>query len=161
MIRRFLLPAFLVLAVVFAVAQANKPVSVDVPVLPTEKDQFGGRPGSFHFETNEQTMANAADLKRAFEALDRLDVLANGKGDVDRAKLAQDLLLVRAFATNVHLARTSSAGESAKEVEARLTGAKGKFMCGACHGSGMMHGMMRSQAKRSRSVREDQLDTTG
>ncbi|HWR16326.1 MAG TPA: hypothetical protein VN577_15970 [Terriglobales bacterium] len=129
------------LAIVFAADQ--KQPSFDVPVLSTEVNQFGGRPGSFHFVTNEQTMADARELKDAMAALDRLDAETSKLDFFSRQALEPDLRVVRKFALNVHLGRNSNAGPKAAEVEARLNEAKGNFMCGACHGHGMhqmMHG---------------------
>lgn len=143
--RRYL-PVFLIMAVVIAVAQSNAPTKVEIPALSTERDQFGARPGTFHFVTNEQAIADAVEMKRAFEALDRLEAATTGKSE--SAKMAEDLRVVRAFATNVQRERTSSAGDSAKAIEARLNAAKGNFMCGACHGPGMMHQMMQGPPSR-------------
>jgi len=132
-----------------ATAAPQTPSSIDVPVLPTEKDEFGGRPGSFHFVTNEQKMVDAAEMKRAMEALERLDArIATMKGS-ERATMSEDVKAVREFARNVHVRRTTSAGESAEAIEKRLNAAKGKFMCGACHGPGMMHGGGRMGRKRA------------
>ncbi len=130
---------FVVLLAFAATAQSPK---IDVPTLPTEKDQFGGRPGTFHFVTNEQTMADAASLKQAFAALDHLDSSLESLDRKTRDSLAPDLQTLRQFATDVHARRSNSAGKTAAEIEVRLNEAKGKFMCGACHGHGMMHGQM-------------------
>lgn len=136
--------ALITLAVVSLVllAFAANPASpnVQVPTLPTERDQFGGRPGTFHFETNEQTMADATSLKQAFAALDHLDVTLASLDKKTRDSVAPDVQVLRQFATDIHARRSASAGKTAAETEARLNQAKGKFMCGACHGHGMMHG---------------------
>ncbi len=128
--------------VLLAFAANPQSPKFDVPTLPTEKDQFGGRPGTFHFVTNEQAMADAASLKQAFAALDHLDASLAAFDSKTRDSLAPDLQTLRQFATDVHARRSTSAGKTAAEIEARLNGAKGKFMCGACHGHAMMHGQM-------------------
>jgi hypothetical protein len=138
--------AVLVLSVLFLIAligfaAPQQSPRIEVPQLPTERDQFGGRPGSFHFVTNEQTMADAAEMKDAFAALDRLDSNIATLQAKDRDRFANDAKLLRTFATNVHNGRHTSAGETASEIEARLNASKGKFMCGACHGPGGMRGM--------------------
>lgn len=135
----------MIIAVLFSLvflAFAANPQSpkVEVPTLPTAKDQFGGRPGTFHFVTNEQTMADAASLKQAFAALDHLDAALASLDKKTRDNLAPDVQALRQFATDVHASRSTSAGKTAAETEVRLNEAKGKFMCGACHGHGMMHG---------------------
>ena len=128
--------------VLLAFAASPQSPKIDVPTLPTDKDQFGGRPGTFHFVTNEQTMADATSLKQAFAALDHLDASLAALDTKTRDTLAPDLQTLRQFATDVHARRSTSAGKTAAEIEARLDQAKGKFMCGACHGHGMMHGNM-------------------
>jgi hypothetical protein len=122
---------------------ASQTPKVEVPVLPTERDQFGGRPGTFHFITNEQTMASLAELQKAFAALDSLDRQLAMLDPAVRNKLSPDLAQLRAFTTGVHDRGSGNAGKTAGEVEQRLNASKGKFMCGACHGHGMgmmMHG---------------------
>lgn len=122
-----------------AIAGSRTPV-VEVPKLSTQVNEFGGRPGTFHFVTNEQTMTNAAELKKAFAALDALDAKLEKMKVADRDQLSGDVGQLRTFAMQVHEQSNQSAGKSAAEVESRLNEAKGKFMCGACHGHGM--GMM-------------------
>jgi hypothetical protein len=134
-----------VVALIFAVsilvvAAGQEPVKIQVPVLPTERDQFGGRPGSFHFVTNEQTMADAAELQNAFSALDRIDKRLASADKSTLESIAPELKTVRSFVSRVNARRNQTAGDTAKEVEERLNASKGKFMCGACHGHGM--GMM-------------------
>lgn len=138
--------AVLVLSVLFLIAligfaAPQQSPKIEVPQLPTERDQFGGRPGTFHFVTNEQTMADAEEMREAFAALDRLDTNIAALPPKDRDRLASDAKLLRNFAMNVHNGRQATAGKTASEIEARLNAAKGKFMCGACHGPGGMRGM--------------------
>jgi hypothetical protein len=120
----------------------EKPV-VTVPNLPIERNQFGGRPGTFHFVTNEQTMADARALQEAFASVDRLEANLAGVKEKDRAPLSADVRTLRAFLLELHRQRAASAGATAQEVELRLNAAKGNFMCGGCHGHAMMHGGMR------------------
>jgi len=115
---------------------------IEVPQLPTEVNQFGGRPGTFHFVTNEQTMANATELQKAFASLDALEREVSRISPAVRTRLQPQVEQLRAFALAVHAQNGTSAGETAAEVEERLNAAKGEFMCGACHGHGMMHGRM-------------------
>lgn len=138
------------LTVGIATGAPKQSPKIDVSTLPTERDQFGGRPGSFHFVTNEQSMADAAQLQRAFAALDRMDAGVAKLDPAKREQFSKDLETLRGFALSAHMQRTSTAGESASEVEDRLNQAKGKFMCGACHGHGMMHGgmQMRGMGRR-------------
>ncbi len=124
----------------FAMGAPQQSPKVDVPNLPTEKNQFGGRPGSFHFVTNEQTMADATQLQEAFAALDRLDSNIARLDPKVRDQYSKDMKTLRGFALAVHKQRSASAGTTASEVEQRLNEAKGTSMCGACHGHGMMHG---------------------
>jgi hypothetical protein len=134
---------FAVAVLFFAGLVAGSPQQspkIDVPVLPTEVNQFGGRPGTFHFVTNEQTMADAAQLKAAFAALDRMDAATAELAPVTRERFTADLKIVRAMALTVNERRTGSAGKTAAEVEQILNESKGNFRCGACHGHGMMHG---------------------
>ena len=130
------------LTVGIATGAPQQSPKIDVPTLPTARDQFGGRPGSFHFVTNEQSMADAAQLQRAFAALDRLDAGVTRLDPAQREQFSMDLATLRSFALSAHMQRTTSAGETASEVEEHLDKAKGKFMCGACHGHGMMRGGM-------------------
>ena len=134
--RVVLLSLSVVFIAVLASAVLQQSPKVDVPVLPTERDQFGGRPGAFHFVTNEQAMADAAQLQQAFAALDRLEQSRALTGSAAQA----DLKTLRGFLLAVHAQQTATAGETAKVVEQHLNAAKGKFMCGACHGHGMMRG---------------------
>lgn len=132
-----------ILAVSFLVYAAGQDsVKVSVPVLPTERDQFGGRPGSFHFVTNEQTMADAVELQKAFAALDSIDKKLASSTPSNREQLAPELQMLRSFVSGVHSRTGQSAGDTARQIEERLNASKGKFMCGACHGHGMgmMHG---------------------
>lgn len=135
--------------VLLAFAASPQSPKIDVPTLPTEKDQFGGRPGTFHFVTNEQTMADATSLKQAFVALDHLDASLAALDSKTRDSLAPNVQALRQFATDVHTRRSTTAGKTAADIEARLNEAKGKFMCGACHGHGMMHGNMGMGPMRS------------
>ena len=112
-----------------------------VPKLSTELDEFGARPGTFHFVTNEQTMVNMAEMQRAFAALDSIDANMGNLDPKIRTKLSTDVGQVREFVNSVNRQSTGNAGKTAGEVEEHLNAAKGKFMCGACHGHGM--GMMR------------------
>lgn len=141
----------LILAVsLFVFAAGQDSVKVQVPVLPTERDQFGGRPGSFHFVTNEHTMTDAAELQKAFAALDSIDKQLATSDKTTSDRLAPELKALRSFVTRVNDRRNQTAGDTAKGVEERLNASKGKFMCGACHGMGMMHrggmGMAGAQA---------------
>ena len=113
---------------------------IDVPTLPTERDQFGGRPGSFHFVTNEQAMADAVQLQLVFAALDRIDARISKLDPAMRDEFSSDMETLRGFALSCHMQRRTAAGATASDVEDRLNEAKGKFMCGACHGRGMIHG---------------------
>jgi hypothetical protein len=138
---RFLaIVAVLFSLVLLAFAANPQSPKVEVPTLLTDRDQFGGRPGTFHFVTNEQTMSDAATLKQAFAALDRLDASVATLDKNTRVNLSADLQVLRQFTTDVHSRRSGSAGKTAGQIEVRLNEAKGKFMCGACHGHGMMHG---------------------
>lgn len=133
-----LLSIFVVLTV--AVSQTHK---VEIPKLSTEPDEFGARPGTFHFVTNEQTMANMAELQKTYAALESLEVTASKLDPAARLKMASDLKQLRAFVDQVHAQSQGNAGKMAGEVEERLNAAKGKAHCGACHGHGMgrmMHG---------------------
>ncbi len=85
-------------------------------------------------------MADAEALKKAFESLDSLEKQAAQLEPKSREGMLAEVRMLRTFASGVHARSTGSAGESAAEVEQRLNAAKGKFMCGACHGHGM--GMM-------------------
>lgn len=130
---------------------ASQSPTGDVPALPTERDQFGGRPGTFHFVTNEQTMANMAEMQKAFAALDSLDQQVALLDPATRNKLSTELAQLRAFTTGVHNQSGGKAGKTAGEVEERLNASKGKFMCGACHGHGMgmmMHGRDMGKTKQ-------------
>ncbi len=129
-----------VVAIAMGATATQQSARIEVPNLPTERDQFGGRPGVFHFVTNEQAMSDARDLKEAVEALDRIQAGMASLNAPARELMQGDLLRVRQFAMNVHAARTTNAGTTASQVESRLNESKGKFMCGACHGHGMMHG---------------------
>jgi len=137
----FIVSLCVVLLGMLAWAATQEIAKFEVPVLPTERDEFGGRPGSFHFVTNEQKMADAAELKKAIEALGRIETAAHSMSKTERDRFAADVAMVKQFATNVHARRHGSAGTTAKEIEERLNASKGKFMCGACHGHGMMRGM--------------------
>ena len=141
--RTFAVVATFLIAVLlaFPLNQASSPV-VEVPKLSTALDDFGARPGTFHFVTNEQAMSDATELKQALTALDNLDSAVAALDKAARDRISPDLQVVRQFAVSVHQRRTNSAGTSAAEVEQRLNEAKGKFMCGACHGHGAMHKMM-------------------
>ena len=133
-----------VAVLLFAAAQQTpKP---EIPVLPTERDQFGGRPGTFHFVTNEQTMADAAELQKAVAALELLDKKLAGADRSTQERLSPELQTLKAFVVGVQSKQSRSAGDTAKQIEDRLTAAKGKFMCGACHGHGM--GMMHGRGMR-------------
>jgi hypothetical protein len=140
--RFFLMCAVLFSLVLFVFAADSRSPQIDVPKLSTELDRFGARPGTFHFVTNEQTMADAAELKQVFAALDRIDQSVASLDKATRERLLPDLQTVRTFANNVNAHRTSSAGPTAAQAEQRLNDAKGNYMCGACHGHGMMHGHM-------------------
>lgn len=142
----FIVSLCVVLLGMLAWAATQEIAKFEVPVLPTERDEFGGRPGTFHFVTNEQKMADAAELKKAMEALGRIETAAQSMSKTERERFATDVAMVKQFATNVHLRRHGSAGTTAKEIEERLNASKGKFMCGACHGHGMMRGMHRMPA---------------
>ena len=134
---------FAVAVLLFATVVAGSPQQspkIEVPVLPTEVNQFGGRPGTFHFVTNEQAMADAAQLKAAFAALDRLDAATAKLAPATQERFAGDLKTIRALALTVNERRTGTAGKTAAEVEQVLNESKGNFRCGACHGPGMMHG---------------------
>lgn len=131
---------FVLLVAAFAIAASTPSPKIDVPSLPTERNQFGGRPGTFHFVTNEQTMADARALQQAFAALDRLDHRLGTLKPSVRNDFDNDLATLRSFAQQVYAKNTGNAGETAAMVEQRLNGAKGNRMCGACHGHGMMHG---------------------
>lgn len=123
--------------VVFLAIAASQTPKVEVQKLPTQVDEFGGRPGTFHFVTNEQTMANMAELQKTFAALESLDAALAKLDPATRSKLSPDVQQLRAFANGVHRQASGSAGKTAGEVEQRLNDSKGKFMCGACHGHGM------------------------
>jgi hypothetical protein len=123
----------------FALAASPSSPTIEVPILPTEKNEFGGRPGTFHFTTNEQTMADARALKLAFAALDSLDNRLSSLEPSRRAEFEKDLATLRSFAEQVHSGSKGTAGETAAKVEQRLNDSKGNRMCGACHGHGMMH----------------------
>jgi hypothetical protein len=126
--------------VVLALAASQTP-KVEVPRLSTELDDFGARPGTFHFVTNEQSLSNAANLQKAFAALDSLDAATEKLDPRVRTRMSSDLNQLRQLVNDVHAQSIGNAGKTAGEVEERLNAAKGKFMCGACHGHGM--GMMR------------------
>jgi hypothetical protein len=130
---------FILVITAFTVAASPPSPRIEVPVLPTEKNEFGGRPGTFHFVTNEQTMADARALKQAFAALDRLDDRVSGVETSGRAEFEKDLAILRSFAEQVHSRSDGTAGATAAKVEQRLNDSKGNRMCGACHGHGMMH----------------------
>lgn len=142
----FIVSLCVVLLGMLAWAATQEIAQFEVPVLPTERDEFGGRPGTFHFVTNEQKMADAAELKKAMEALGRIETAAQSMSKTERERFATDVAMVKQFATNVHSRRHGSAGTTAKEIEERLNAFKGKLMCGACHGRGMMRGMHRMPA---------------
>lgn len=147
---KVVLAVALILAIsLFVFAAGQDSVKVQVPVLPTERDQFGGRPGTFHFVTNEQTMTDAAELQKAFAALDAIEKQLGTSDKPTRDRLAPEVKTLRAVLSGVHAQRNQTAGDTAKGVEERLNASKGKFMCGACHGMGMMHrggmGMNRNQ----------------
>ncbi len=131
-------------AVLFAlIAFADGPQQVqkaEAQVLDTHPDQFGARPGSFHFVTNEQSNVDAAQLKQAVAALDRLESSAAKLDPRMREQFVADLKTLRAVTDAFQERRTKPAGDTAAQVEQRLNAAKGQFMCGACHGHGMMHG---------------------
>lgn len=131
----------IILLLFFVLPATPQSPKIEVPTLPTERDQFGGRPGSFHFITNEQTMANLAELQKTYAALDALEREVAGLKPAVREKLSPQLAQLRAFANGVHAQGLANAGPTAGEVEERLNASKGKFMCGACHGHGM-HGRM-------------------
>lgn len=118
----------------------QQPPKSDTQLLDTHPDPFGARPGSFHFLTNEQSNADAAQLKLALAALERLESSATKLDPRTRDQFTSDLKTLRALATSFQERRTAPAGETAAQVEQRLNAAKGQFMCGACHGHGMMHG---------------------
>lgn len=138
--RSTIVSALVFVFAIIAVAVTQQSPKFDIPVLPTQKNEFGGRPGTFHFVTNEQTMADAAQLQQTFAALDRLETNISALDASTRARLQPELKTLRAFATSAYDRRASSAGPVASEVEQRLNDSKGRFMCGACHGHGMMHG---------------------
>lgn len=125
---------------VLALASSQTP-KVEVPKLPTELDEFGARPGTFHFVTNQQSMVKMADMQKAFAALDSLDATMEKLDPRTRTQMSSEVKQLREFVNGVHAQSTANAGKTAGEVEERLNAAKGKFMCGACHGHGM--GMMR------------------
>jgi hypothetical protein len=128
--------------VLFTFAASQQNATIDVPVLPTDRDQFGGRPGTFHFVTNEQTMANGAEDRKALAAVEAIDKRLNALSVAERDRLAPELTTIRNYVLAVDARRKTPAGKTAEEIEQRLNASKGKFMCGACHGHGMgmMHG---------------------
>ena len=132
--------ALVVSVVLLTFAATQQPVKINVPVLPTERDEFGGRPGTFHFVTNEQTMAEAADLQKAVSAVAAIEEKMAALTPSERERFAPELNTLKTFVAQVDSSRNSSAGKTAAEIEQRLNASKGKFMCGACHGQGM--GMM-------------------
>lgn len=133
----------LVISIVFlALAATQQSQKIEIPVLPTERDQFGGRPGTFHFVTNEQAMADAAQLQKAAAAVDGIEKKLATLDSATREQFNPELVTLKTFLMDVNANRSRTAGESAGAIEQRLNAAKGKFMCGACHGHGMgmMHG---------------------
>ena len=133
--------AIVMLFVFSALASNDKPINVAVPDLPTARDEFGARPGTFHFVPNEDAIAQAKQLQNAVGALNRLDSITGGMRTEDRRGMEEQLAILRTFAADVQRSRTTTAGDSAGRIEQRLNDAKGRYMCGACHGHGMMHGM--------------------
>ena len=134
----FAVAVFLIVGI--AVGSPRQSPKIEVPSLKVELDQFGGRPGSFYFVTNEQTMSDAVQLKESFAAMDRLEAFAASTASRNQPQLQQDLKTVRSFLLSVLERRNRPAGETAAGVEQRLNDAKGQYMCGACHGHGMMGG---------------------
>jgi hypothetical protein len=122
-------------ALALAQTQAQPPTATpaQAPVLPTARDQFGGRPGSFHFITNEQAMADAAELQKALAAIESLDAKLAASDHTTRDRLSPEVQAVRTYVLTLQAQQTRSAGDTARMVEANLNASKGKFMCGTCH----------------------------
>lgn len=140
---RFFAALLLLALALGATAVTQQKSKVEVPQLATERDETGARPGTFHFVTNEQTIADAKRLLEAYSAIERLETRAKSAKAEERKQIEADLQVLRTLADTMHERQTTSAGESAAAIEKRLNAAKGKFMCGACHGHGAMMEMHR------------------
>lgn len=149
--------SIVIFAAVLALAQTKVPTAPaqpQAPALPTQPDQFGGRPGTFHFLTNEQAMADTAELQKALAAVQSLEAELAKLDNRSRDRLSPGVQALRSYLLNLQTRQAESAGDTARQVEANLNSSKGKFMCGACHRGdmGMMHrgrmGMMQGRGRQ-------------
>lgn len=101
------------------------------PEMP--RDLAGGRPGAFHFVTNEQARADRTELADLHLGVERVQrILPRISDPVAQREVAAEL-----ERWSLHLARLSqrgSAGPTAAVVESRLNQMKGQRSCGICHG---------------------------
>ena len=99
------------------------------------RDVTAGRPGSFHFVTNEQLRADRAEIADLRAGIDRVQrLLPSLRDPIAQREVANELERWSLHVARLEQRMNSSAGPTAATVEARLTQMKGQRNCAICHG---------------------------